>query len=88
MLRMTRFRDKQGTTVRFEGKLLGPWVDEARQSVRSIMDQDGVLELDLSLVSFADQAGEAFLREVAAQGVALRNCSGFLSRLLARESRT
>lgn len=75
MLRIT----KVGTNaLRVEGRLAGPWVEELHRHVASGSE----LELDLSGLTFADAAGAALLRDLAARGVRMRDSSRFLDQLL------
>jgi anti-anti-sigma regulatory factor len=76
MLRITEI----GTdTLRLEGRLTGPWVDELRRLAAA---RPGPLQLDLSGLTFADAAGAALLKDLAARGVVIRDSSRFLEQLL------
>jgi hypothetical protein len=66
MLKITIVRDAKAVTMRFEGKLSGPWVGEANQSWHSLEESIGSekLNVDLRGVSFADVEGRQLLREM------------------------
>ena len=64
--------------LRLEGRLAGPWVDEVRAASVAAPAGDGRLVLDLTDVSFVDRDGVALLRELAAAGSTLTNCSPFV----------
>jgi hypothetical protein len=79
MLRITSLDGgDSGPILRLEGKLLEPWVNEARRAcmVRSS------LRLDLSALTFVDGAGARFLRALLLQGAVVCACSDFVSALL------
>jgi len=76
MLRITEIGTE---TLRVEGRLTGPWVDELR---RLCAGRSGVRQLDLSGLTFADIGGAALLKELAAGGVIIRDSSRFLDQLL------
>jgi ABC-type transporter Mla MlaB component len=80
MLRITRTDDDAGRTLlKLEGKLLAAWTAElTAQAPRSA----GRLELDLSAVTFVDDAGRAVLLDLISRGATLSGCSGYLSELL------
>jgi hypothetical protein len=82
MLRITALDGADSSPIlRLEGKLLEPWVDEARRACAV----QTPLQLDLSALTFADAAGARFLRELLHQGAAICACSGFVSALLERD---
>jgi hypothetical protein len=71
MLRITVVESSMSAvTLRVEGRITGPWVEELRTAcdVHTFPD-DGQLYLDLADISFADAAGIALLRD-------RRNCGG------------
>ena len=53
-------------TIRLEGKLIGPWVEECHRAWESIREDLGSkkLRLDLRGVTFVDGSGTALLREI------------------------
>jgi ABC-type transporter Mla MlaB component len=88
MLRITVVESSaSAVTLRVEGRIAGPWVEELRTTCNVHSNGDSVqLRLDLEDVSFADMAGVAFLRELQAQGVALSHASPFVRELFKNES--
>jgi ABC-type transporter Mla MlaB component len=88
MLRITQIESGPTVqTLKLEGKLVGPWVEElARFSRQSILNQTQP-DLDLSAVAFVDGAGLELLREMLSKGARLTACSGLVAELLGREKR-
>jgi hypothetical protein len=83
MLRFTRIEGTHPTqTIRLDGKLLRPWVDEVRKTCASGTDPTGRASLDLSTLTFVDAAGEELLRELIGQGIELVACSSYVAELL------
>jgi anti-anti-sigma regulatory factor len=84
MLRITRIGSAEAAeTVKLEGKLLGPWVDEVRQAVSQRVAEGSPVRLDLSALTFLDAAGTDLLRDLLQRkSVAITACSGFVAALL------
>ena len=82
MLRITlEPQDLHGvTTLRLEGQLTGPWVDELASACEHEMDEAGSpsLVMDMTGVRFVDAEGLRLLRALAARQVTLVNCSMFV----------
>ncbi len=70
------------TTLRLEGRLSGPWVEEARRSCDFHPGNGRRLNLDLEELSFVDREGIALLNTLVKRGVGLTNCSQFLKERL------
>jgi ABC-type transporter Mla MlaB component len=88
MLRITEVADGAGLRLKLEGKLREPWVEEvARAARRPLPEGHGPIRLDLSSVTFADDAGVRLLHELLRQGVEIAVTSGFLAALLRLEDR-
>jgi hypothetical protein len=89
MLRITEGGDGgSGLRLKLEGKLREPWVEElARAARRPRPEGQGPLRLDLSSVTFVDEAGVRLLRELLAEGVEIAANSGFVAALLHLEDR-
>ena len=82
MLRITRLMGTHLTqTIRVEGKLLRPWVDEVRKACVSGTDPARRTSLDLSALTFVDAAGEELLRELIGQGIEVVACSSYVAEL-------
>ena len=83
MLRITRLEGRDSiSTLRLEGKLLGPWVTELARSCNELPCPPKCLRLDLSAVTFVDGPGVALLRDLLARGATLAACSGLVAELL------
>jgi ABC-type transporter Mla MlaB component len=64
--------------LRLEGRLVGAWVALLQTSCEQFMQNNYNLTLNLSEVTFADQAGAALLARLQQQQVTLDHCSPFL----------
>ena len=83
MIRLTRIAGPRATqTIKLEGKLLEPWVDEVRKACASGTDPSGRTSLDLSALTFVDAAGAGLLRELIGQGIEIIACSSYVAELL------
>ena len=79
MLKITRVSDDGRESLRVEGKLLGPWVEELAQACAAPAEG---LRLDLSAVTFVDDDGAALLRRLLERGAVVSACSGYIAALL------
>jgi anti-anti-sigma regulatory factor len=87
MLRISEERSTDGATVlRLAGRVIGPWVEELRQSCEAAMGLGGTLVIDLADVSFADADGVRLFQEMVTRRVILTNCSPFLTERLKESS--
>lgn len=83
MLRITRITGTHlNQTIRLEGKLLSPWIDEVRKACTSSTDPAGRTSLDLSALTFVDSAGEEMLRDLIGHGIEVVACSSYVAELL------
>lgn len=83
MLRITRLPAAESeTSLRLEGKLVGPWLEELRQVCQASTDAPAALVLDLSGVQFIDRASAEFLVELHGRGARITNGSPFVVELL------
>lgn len=66
MLRITVLEDQMTQTIKLEGKIGGPWVEELERTWTSLAPSLGSkkLQLDLRGVAFADDEGRKLLREI------------------------
>jgi anti-anti-sigma regulatory factor len=88
MLRITEVADGSGLLLKLEGKLREPWAEElARAARRPLPEGHGPLRLDLSSVTFADEAGVRLLHELLREGVRIAATSAFVAALLRLEDR-
>jgi len=83
MLRIIRSPSLKIIDIALEGKLLQPWIDEVR-CVVTAAGSEGRVRLDLSRLSFADEPGLTFLRELRSDGVELLARSALLAGLMDR----
>jgi ABC-type transporter Mla MlaB component len=88
MLRITVVESSEGAvTLRVEGRMTGPWVEELRAACNVHTFPDDVqVSLELADISFADAAGIALLRELRNRGVGLIRTSPFLAEQLKDEN--
>jgi hypothetical protein len=83
MLRLTRIVDSHSAqTLKLEGKLLGPWVEEVCRACVSVAVSSHRTSLDLSALTFVDAAGERLLRDLIGQGLEIAACSSYVAELL------
>jgi hypothetical protein len=83
MLRISELTPRNhSVTLRFEGRLVGPWVSEATQVCERLLSETSALRLDLRDLSFLDRAGAMLLLNLRTQGVCLLNGSPFVEEQL------
>jgi len=82
MLRISIEYRGESTTLRLEGKLIGPWIPELEQCWRGVTGtaKPAHLIVDLNGVSWVDSSGRALLREIHSTGATLEG-RGLLSQL-------
>lgn len=66
-------------TLKLEGRVVGPWVDELRQLCEPLLVDETSLTLDLGEVSFADEPGVTLLAYLGRRGANLTKPSPFLA---------
>jgi anti-anti-sigma regulatory factor len=66
MLRITIQEGARTQTIRLEGKIIGPWVEEFNRTWHSVAPSLGSKELHLDLrgVAFVDAKGRQLLRDI------------------------
>jgi len=66
MLRITLQESERAQTIKLEGKIAGPWVEEFNRSWQSleVLPSSRELQLDLREVAFVDAKGRELLREI------------------------
>jgi hypothetical protein len=84
MLRISQIRDSRGYTLKLEGKLLTPWLDEVRLACDQLSAEVPAPQLDLAAVSYVDDRGAKLLNELQAAGFVFTGCSPFVASLLGR----
>ena len=78
MLRISAIESAgNGTTLRLEGQLCGPWIDELDNAVERVLAAHRQLTLDLGDVSLIERPGLALLASLSRRSVALVRCSPF-----------
>ena len=72
----------EASTLRLEGRVIGPWVDELSRLCASLLKERASVTLDLSGVSFVDGDGLDLFRELRTHRVVLQNCSPLVNEQL------
>ena len=78
--------DERTVTLRLEGQITGPWVDELRRACEKLPGNGHRLTLDLTDVTFADPSGVALLVNLLGKKIDLAGCSPFLQEQMKRAS--
>ena len=87
MLRITRIERQDSTqTFKLDGKLLEPWVAEVVRVCTLRESHAGRTDLDLSGLTFVDQAGAKLLKDLIGRGLVVSAYSGFVAELLHLEN--
>lgn len=73
-------------TLKLEGRVVGPWVEELRRICEPLLADEQALRLDLTEVSYADVQGVAALNNFKSRGVTLWNCSPFVEQQIKASS--
>lgn len=68
--------------VKVEGRIAGEYVAELSRAVSRALGGARRVVLEMSDVTFIDQAGAALLRQLREQGVELDECSDFVNTLV------
>jgi anti-anti-sigma regulatory factor len=83
VLRITRINAKgDPETVKLEGRVTGPWVEELSRTVDTSLAESPRVVLDLSGVTFVDEGGVRLLRTLRERRAELLGGSSFVSSLL------
>ena len=67
-----------GTKLRLDGKLVGPWVRELRLVCEPMLAKGEQIQVDCGGISSIDSEGIALMRTLQAKFVTLVNCSPFI----------
>ncbi len=79
MLRISRDdMNNRSVSLRLEGKMTGPWVDETDRICEAIIGSGQRLRIDLSQVTFVDRAGVKLLGRLKKRNAVLDHCSPLL----------
>jgi anti-anti-sigma regulatory factor len=86
MLRITITKNLNATSLRVEGRLTGPWVEELRQAWRAVNPPpaDGRISVDLTGVTFVGEEGKNLLEAMYEEGAKLK-ASGCATRRIVEE---
>jgi anti-anti-sigma regulatory factor len=86
MLKITLEKNSRSTSLRVEGRLTGPWVDELERAWRAVPTDpaDGRVVVDLTDVTFVGEEGKKLLEAMYGEGVRLK-ASGCVTRRLVEE---
>ncbi|MFZ0961876.1 MAG: hypothetical protein WAO35_13315 [Terriglobia bacterium] len=86
MLRITIVKNTTATTLRVEGRLTGPWVDELERAWRAATADaaDRHVSVDLTDVTFVGEEGKKLLEAMYGEGAKLI-ASGCANRRLVAE---
>ena len=86
MLRITIEKNSRSTTLRVEGRLTGPWVDELEQAWRAVNSHaaDGHVAVDLTDVTLVSEEGKRLLGAMYSEGAKLKG-AGCVTRRLVEE---
>ena len=87
MLRITPIQTRRITTLKLEGKLSGPWVDELGRCWAGLARKKVPVRIDLRDVTFLDRLGRDLLLRMERRGTPLLECSEFLRDLLHPDGR-
>ena len=79
MLKISEPTANHDVILKLEGRLIGPWVEELRETCDARLKTSRRLKLDFADVSYADRAGVSLLMKLRASGVEMMNCSPFLA---------
>jgi ABC-type transporter Mla MlaB component len=82
MLKIVGHEEREATTLRLQGDVIGLWVEELRRSCDLAQAAGQAVTVDLTDVGFVDRDGVALLHRLEASGVALENASRFVAEQL------
>lgn len=83
MLKIAQLERTPGRqTLRLEGQVVGPWVEELRRSCERVLEAGAAVTIDLSDVSFLDREGVALVRALTNRQVTIINSSPFVAEQL------
>jgi anti-anti-sigma regulatory factor len=86
MLRITILINREATTLRLEGRLAGPWVQELKRCWAATVSRKTPHphSVDLSAVTYIDPEGKVLLKKIHQQGAKLV-ASGCLTSCVVKE---
>jgi len=83
MLKITTYADAARKTLKLEGRLAGPWVEELKSCWQQGGDNSQI-EIILNEVTFIDEPGRKLLAEMHRQGVEL-TAAGCMTKAIIEE---
>jgi len=86
MLKISLAKNPRSTTLRVEGRLTGPWVEELERTWHAVTSDpvNGHVSVDLTDVTFVGEEGKRLLEEMYGEGAKLK-ASGCATRRLVEE---
>ena len=69
-------------TLRLEGRVIGPWVEEVRRVAEWVLASGAILTFDLSEVTFVDRQGIDLFRNLRDRDATFLNSSVFVAEQL------
>jgi anti-anti-sigma regulatory factor len=85
MLKITTYAEERSTTLKLEGRLVGPWVQEVDRCWSELAAAPaGPIVLDLTGVTFVDAPGKELLIRMRRGGIEFR-ATGCLMRCIVEE---
>jgi len=87
MLRITPIQTRQTATLKLEGQVSGPWVEELRRCWDSLAQGKVPVKINLRHVTFVDRPGRELLLRMEREGTPFLECSEFLRDLLHLDGR-
>jgi anti-anti-sigma regulatory factor len=82
MLKVTTTDQENAVTLKLEGKLAGPWVQEVNQAWQAVSESSSApCVIDLQSITYIDRAGRALLALMSQQGARLL-ASGCMTRTI------
>ena len=82
MLRISEAEADGKATLKLEGRVAGPWVQELQSAAENWLTRGFALSLDVSGVTFADTGGVTLLRQLRLRAVKVCGASPFVTGLL------
>jgi hypothetical protein len=72
----------RAVTLRLEGRLVGPWVEELRRACEPPLTEGKTITLNLAEVEFMDVEGVTLVSRLRKSGVVLAECPAFANEQL------
>ena len=83
MLKISKVEpNNHAVTLRLEGRIVGPWVEELRQVCHSVVAESRTLQLQLADVDYVDAEGVALLVTLRSRDVSFADPPPFITEQL------